>query len=101
MPNKLFSSKVQSEAHAKLEEILASKLHPLACCMEDPNDAEPYGVYDGPPEPYYKPPDPVNTKNSQEEAFIDRLAEALLKKMSAKVQSVQVQEAKNGNPSPG
>jgi hypothetical protein len=106
MPNKLFSSKKQAEAHARLEEVRGSGLYPFACCIEDPNSSEPYGVFDGPPESNYRPPDPVNTRNSQDEAMVARIADAILKSLAEKVQAKaesaeKTKEVNNGNPSPG
>ena len=46
MPQLLFKTKNRDESHRKLEEILASGRHPRAHCQEDPNDNEPYTVWD-------------------------------------------------------
>jgi len=46
---KLFGTGDRDESHRKLEEVLASGLHPLAECREDPNHAEhPFQVWSGP-----------------------------------------------------
>jgi hypothetical protein len=57
MAVKLFDSKDRDESHRKLEEVLASGLHPAAECREDPNDRErPFQVWNGPHERVWNGP---------------------------------------------
>lgn len=43
---KLFGFRDRNEAHQKLAEVLAEGTYPFACCRENPNDSEPYQVWD-------------------------------------------------------
>ena len=46
MTTNLFGTTDRAASHAKLEEVLASGEHPMACCREDPNHpTEPYTVW--------------------------------------------------------
>lgn len=43
---KLFGFTDRIAAHEKLAEVLAEGAYPFACCRENPNDSEPYQVWD-------------------------------------------------------
>lgn len=82
MATKLFSTTDRDGSHAKLEEILATGQHPRAECREDPNDPEPYSVWDDSAAPFTKPPDPPAPAEPElSEAMLDRLADKIAAKL--------------------
>lgn len=87
---KLFGTKDRDASHKHLERVLASGKHPRASCREDEsNEAEPYQVWSDNPDPFTREPQapapaPTPELSKLDDESLNRLADILLAKMTAK-----------------
>lgn len=74
---------VRDESHKKLEEVLAGGKFPRAECRENHSAGE-YTVWDGPADPYVRPPE--EPKADPLDDLAEKLADRVLAKINKKME---------------